>query len=509
MPDSPSLTHRTVGGMAWVAWGSGATAVLKVVVLVLLTRLLSPADFGLVSAALVVINLSLNFSQLGLGPALVQRPILEPRHVSTAFYASTCLGILVAGVIWWAAPLIAQFFRMDQLTPVVRWLALVFPIAGLATAPESLLQRELRFRLLANRDVLAYGVGYAGVGVALALLGRGVWSLVAAQLAQVLIRTAILLRAAPPVLRARPTWASFSELVGYGAGQSAARIGVILANQVDNLVVGRWLGAVALGHYSRAYQLMSVPTTLIGDVLDKVLFPTLARLQHDPRRLASAYLQGTASLALLTLPVGVVAAVLAPDLVAVAFGSRWEGLVAPFQVLVLGMMFRTGYRMSDSLSRATGRVYRRAWRQWLYAGLVFLGAFLGQSHGLVGVAVGVLGALFINYLMMAQLSLSVIQISWTRFALVQLPALRLTIIIAGLTLTATMVTRHLSLSSLAGLVVGSVAAIGTAVFTAWLFPAFALGEYGIRTRDSLRAYVQARVQPRNLRGSRGAPGRQP
>jgi PST family polysaccharide transporter len=357
------LTRQAVGNMAWVAWGSGATALLKILVLVVLTRLLTPADFGLVSAALVVIAFSLNFSQLGLGPALIQRPGLEPRHVSSAFYASVGLGLLVGASIWFAAPLIAQFFRMEHLTPVVRGLAFVFPIVGLATVPESLLQRDLRFRALANRDVVAYGVGYGVIGVGMALLGWGVWALVMAQVSQVLVRTIILMRLSPTLIPARPTWRSFVELMEYGVGQSMSRVGVILANQVDNLVVGRWLGAVRLGEYSRAYQLMSVPTGLLGDVLDKVLFPTMARVQDDPRRLAAAFLQGTGLLALVTLPVGVVAAIVAPELVSVAFGPRWAGLVAPFQVLALGMMFRVCYRMSDSLSRATGKVYRRAWRQ--------------------------------------------------------------------------------------------------------------------------------------------------
>src|SRR6476619_4244418 len=146
--------------MAWVAWGSGAVALLRVLVLVVLTRLLAPADFGLVSAALVVISFSLNFSQLGLGPALIQRPELQPRHVSSAFFASIGFGLLIAAIIWLTAPLISEFFRMEHLTPVVRVLALVFPITGLATVPESLLQRGLRFRQLANRDILAYGIGY-------------------------------------------------------------------------------------------------------------------------------------------------------------------------------------------------------------------------------------------------------------------------------------------------------------------------------------------------------------
>jgi O-antigen/teichoic acid export membrane protein len=499
--NSPSLTHRAMGGMMWVAWGSGAVGLLKVAVLVVLTRLLTPADFGVVTAALVVINFSLNFSQVGLGPALVQRPVLEPRHTATGFLASTLFGLLLAAIMWLAAPLVAQFFRMSQLTPVVRVLAIIFIISGISTVPESLLQRNLRFRLIANRDLLAYAVSWLGVGVGLAFLGWGPWSLVVAQLTQVTIRTVILLRASPPFLTGRPTWASFVELMEYGVGQSLTRMGVILANQADNLVVGRWLGAAPLGIYSRAYQLMQVPTGLIADVLDKVLFPTMARVQDEPRRLASAYLRATAALILLMLPAGVVAAVLAPELVAVAFGKRWQDLVAPFQVLALGMVLRAGIRMSDSLSRATGRVYRRAWRQWLYAGLVFLGAWIGIRGGVTGVATGVLCALFINYLMMADLSLSVIQVPWTRFAQVQIPAVRLTLIIAVVTGATTAVTRHFALPAPVGLLAGILASVVTAAMMVSLAPTVSLGRHGIRLRDTLQGYLVARLRPARLRGS--------
>jgi O-antigen/teichoic acid export membrane protein len=491
---SPSLTHRAVSGMMWVAWGSGAMAALKIGVLVVLTRLLSPADFGLVAAGLVVIDFSLNFSQLGLGPALVQRAKLEPRHLSTAFFASSALGLLVGTIIFLSAPLLAEFFRMRDLVPVVRILALSFPVTGTAIVSDSLLSRELRFRVIANRDVFAYATGYGVVGITLAALGWGVWALVAAQLTQTTVRTAILLRVAPPRLSVRPTWGSFVELMDYGLGQSVARVGVILANQADNLVVGRWLGAAALGLYSRAYQLMSVPTALVGDMLDKVLFPTMSQVQHDLRRLATAYLRGMGLLALVTMPAGVVAAVLAPELVAVAFGPRWQALVPPFQVLALGMMFRTGGRMSDSLSRATGRVYRRAWRQAAYAALVFLGALVGRHWGVTGVAVGVVAALLANYLMMAHLSLTVVGVSWVRFGQAQLPAVRVTLAVAVVTLGAAAGARQLQLPALAALLVGLAAAGGTALMAARLAPRLALGEDGIRMKETLRAFLEARLR---------------
>jgi PST family polysaccharide transporter len=155
------------------------------------------------------------------------------------------------------------------------------------------------------------------------------------------------------------------------------------------------------------------------------------------------------------------------------------------------MMFRTCYRMSDSLSRATGKVYRRAWRQTLFAVLVFVGALAGQTRGLVGVAWGVLLAFFINYLSMAQLSLSITGVSWGRFIQVQLPAVRLSLVLWALT-TATMLgMRRTGLPPAAGLAAGVLMAVGSGLVVAWVAPIFALGPDGIRARDMLLGFLPA------------------
>lgn len=490
-PAGANLTQRAMGGMVWAAWGSGGIAVLKAVVLVFLTRLLSAADFGLVSAALVVIAFSLNFSQLGIGPALVQRPELERRHVSSAFYSSLVFGLAVAGLVWLLAPALADFFRMPGLVPVVRALALVFPVSGISMVSDNLVQRRLGFRLLANVDVITYAVGYGLVGLGMAFTGWGVWSLVFAQLAQVALRAILLLRACPPVLDPPPSWAALRELMEFGVGQSASRLALMMAMQADNLVVGRWLGAVALGFYSRAFQLMAVPTTLLGDVVDKVLFPMMARMQDDARRLGSGFLQGTALLVLVTLPAGVVAAVLAPDLIAVIFGAKWLGLVPPFQILALGMVFRTGSRMSDSLSRATGRVYRRAWRQVLYAALVFGGAWIGHFDGVTGVAWGVLAAVVLNYIIMAQLSIEVAGLTWGQFLQAQLPGMRLALVVALTTLGGVVLAHQLGLPAIGRLALGCLVAGATVALLVWRAPGFALGEAGMRLREALRPVIAA------------------
>src|SRR5207249_3395777 len=182
-----------------------------------LARLVSPADFGVVSAALVVIGFSAIVSQLGLGPALVQRPDLEPRHVDTAFTASVLFGLLLGGVLWAVAPAVAGFFR----TQGVAW---VFPLQGLGTTAESLARRDLQFRWLALLDAKAYGLGYGVVGVGLALAGWGVWALVAGEVAEALCRSAILLRTRPPRLHPTLERRALRELLYFGSGFTVAKV---------------------------------------------------------------------------------------------------------------------------------------------------------------------------------------------------------------------------------------------------------------------------------------------
>jgi O-antigen/teichoic acid export membrane protein len=478
--------------MFWTASSNGLNAVLKIVVLIVLARLLSPADFGIVAAALIVIGFSAIFSQLGLGPALVQRRELEPRHVQTALAASFAFGLLLAGLLWVSAPAIARFFHIESSAEVLRALAWIFPVRGLSGVAECLVQRDLRFRWLAARDLISYALGYGLVGIALAWAGWGVWALVAAHITQTALNAAMLLSVKPPALHPLPSWRAFVELMDFGAGFTIARVANFLAGQADNLVVGRMLGPVALGLYTRAYQLMAVPTTLFGDVLDRVLFPTMAKVQGDAPRLAAAYLQAVASIALVMLPMGVVMTVLAPELIIVLLGSRWVDVIQPFQVFAIGLLFRTSYKMSDSIARATGAVYRRAWRQAIYAVLVFAGAWVGTRWGITGVAVGVLVSLIINFTLMADLSLAVAHTTWRRFAEAHLPAVWSAALAGGTAWLSITALRHSGATPLlrflgAGLVTG-----GAMALALWVIPRPLLGPYGLRMIALLGTFLPGR-----------------
>ncbi len=446
-------------------------------VLVVLARLLTPADFGLVAAALVVIGFSAIFSEFGIGPALVQRLDLQTRHIRTGFTLSLCLGVLLMGLTWLAAPLLAGLFQLDELTPILRTLALMFPVQSLGVVAESLLLRELRFRCLALVDIVAVVLGYGAVGITMAMHGYGAWALVGAHLAQMGLRTALLLASRPhpawPLIQRR----ACAELMDFGGGFTAGRLSNYLAGQGEHFVIGCCLGPVALGIYGRAYHLMAGPAVLFGNVLDRVMFPAMVQVQDQPRRLADSYRRGSALVALAMLPVSAVLVILAPEVVDVVLGADWHAVTLPLQLLGLGMLFRTGCKISDSLVRATGAVYRRTWRQTAYAILVVTGAWLGQHWGIAGVAIAVVATLAINFFLMAQLGLQLAAMSWRTFAAAHLPGCGLAALASIAVAATAMPLRACDFSPMLILVVSAVALLPVLV-VAHALPGIFLGRDG-------------------------------
>ena len=489
-----SLTHQVMGGLLWTAGGKGAFVVLQLGVVLVLARLLTPTEFGVAGAALVVLQFSSIFSQLGFGPALVQRGSLEERHVRTAYTCSFLLGVALAAVVYASSSLIASFFRMPDLEPLLRAVAWIFPARGLGTVSLSLLQRERRFQWLATVEVVTYAVGYGLVATVLAWRGLGAWALVVGQLVQVAIQTALTLLARPPASLPVPDWQSFRELVYFGGGVTVSRVSSYVAANGDNLVVGRWLGAEALGLYGRAYVLMAQPARMFGLILDQVLFPVLSGVQADTRRLAAGFRRGVALVASLILPVSVAFTVFAPELVNLLLGPGWSGVVLPFRVLALAMLFRASHPVSDSLSRAVGAVYERAWRHTAYALLVLVGSWIGQHWGLTGVALAIAGALAVNFLLMAQLTLKLTSMTWSDFAQAHYPSLAGAALFAASTCGLRLVGELIGLSGTGLMVFAGGTAVVLQVLMIRAAPRRLLGAEGLWMLDLLRPRMSRAMQ---------------
>lgn len=487
-----NLRQTLSRGLLWQYSSVAVQAVAQLAVLSTLSRLLSPEDFGLLSAAMIFVGFAGLFGQLGVAPAIVYTSELTARVVRAGFTLSIIAGVLLTGLLWALAPIFGKYFGNDQVVPVVRAVAVIFPIAGLGAVSDALLQRRLKFNVVTLISVISYVLGYGAIAIWLGASGAGVWALVAGTIGQRTIQTVASYVLAPHPVRPLVSIAEYRKLLHYGIGHTSAEVLNYAANQGDYLVVGRVFDPATLGLYSRAYQLMMLPVKYLGQALDAVLFPVMSRVRGDPDRLKSIYLGGTAAISLLVCPAGAMMVVLAPEIVQLLLGRQWTGAVVPFQVLALGLLFRTTYKLSDSLAKACGAVYKRSAREALYAALVVLGSIIGARWGVVGVAGGVLVAIITNYVVAALSSVGLLGIRLTSYFAVQLGGACLGIIVGLVAIMCRFYLNDIGLRTMTVLLVVSAMGIGTAAAVAMIRPAL-LGPTGAELVAMIRAFFHNRV----------------
>lgn len=410
-----NLTQKTFKGFFWQFGGTIFKTVLQLAVLFVLARLITKAEFGIVQSAMVVVGFSKLVSQLGVGPALIQKSSLTSIHIRVGSTISLSLSLLFFLTIFFSSGLLADFFRMPELKVVLRVVAVIFVIEGVSTVSQSLLLRNMKQKTLVKIDFVSYLIGFGFVGIAMAYYGMGLWSLIFAQITQSLLKCILsYIKSRHSIL---PVFSKkeASELLYFGGGFTIAKLFNYLALQGDNIVAGRYLGADALGVYSRAYQIMVRPVGLIGDSIDKVLFPAMAARQHQRERLIEAFINGSKLISFLCIPLTALIVFSSKEIIFILLGSKWADTILPLQILTSGLLFRMGYKMGDCLTRATGNVYSRAVRQFIYAACVIIGCYIGSFWGITGISFGTLFAVIVNYILMIQLSLNILKINWLYF----------------------------------------------------------------------------------------------
>ena len=501
--EKKSLTHRTLIGFFWSFASTGINAVLQFLVLAILSRLLAPTEFGVVNIANIIVVFAGFFYQFGIAPSLIQRKTIDENHIRSGFTFTMILSVLITAVIWLIAPFFASFYPdVPGLLEITRGMSFLFIVNGVGAVARALNYRNLNFRIKARFGVTAYLIGYGVIGVATALLGFGAWALVWASVSQSIVYSALFLRASPHPKGFQLNRKALGELLSFGSGLTLGEIFNRIANTSDNLIVGATLGGRAVGLYGRAYQLMVLPSQYFGQVLDSVLFTAMSKKQDEPQTLGAVYRRGVVAIALVVTPLSAFLFFLAPEFIHVLLGRRqnWDPIIVPFKIFAFAMLFRTSYKMGDSLCRSSGIVFQRALRQFIFAVLVVAGTWIGHYQGIIGVTVGISVAIALNFLSMAQLSLKVTQMKWSTFFMVHVPALVLTAVTALETWLVADMFRSFAWPDLAVLV-GAVGVVGvTLLVLIWVLPRFFLGEDGLWVLKTVSVYFPKpiRVQMNKL-----------
>ena len=416
--------------MTWSGIGIASRALLQLAVLVVLSRQLTQAEYGAATALISIFNLCWLIFENGIGMAVLQRPNLDEARIRTAFTMAIIVAVCVPGSVAMLARPLSSFFSMPDLTDALYFLCLGMFVRSFTIVSEFLLHRDLNFRLLAIIEMVSFGIGFASIAILAGISGAGMWSIALGQFGYCVMKTLLLSMSRRHPARLLFDWRLFKEMTYFAGGFAIGSALATASNEIDKLLVGRIMGSAALGIYGRSMQLFLMPTTLLGQVVDRVLFSVLASIKSDPIRVRRAMRDGTAFLSLMVVPASVVIGALAPELVKTILGPGWFDVVELLQILCMGMYLRTGVKVSEAIIRAQGKVYRRSWFYAISTVLVAVGTVVGSRWGLVGVTGGVLAATFVFFAIMTRFSLKLSHVSIDAYMRIHVPALLLALVLA-------------------------------------------------------------------------------
>lgn len=368
----------------------GLIQAVRLCAMVVLARELGAAEFGLLRVLMVVGMFSLTAFQPGLTEALVQRKHLSRVHESTAWFISVGLGLAGVAILYAGAPLIARLMVMPRLTGGVDLICLPIFLDCMAVTSNAYLQRELRFGTLASAEVAAE-VAFLVTALGLLWTSLAAWSLMAGLTARLTMRAVILLIAAPRLPRTWPTIGAVRDLRGFAAGVWGGNLLSTVSANADYILVGRLLGASALGFYMLAWDLLRFVPDRLYKVAGRVAFPAFCLLQDSNTELGRGYRNFVEYIGRVVLPVAACAAVAAPELIGTVYGAQWLPAAQPLRLLSGGLALvglRTGI---GAVYYAKGRPVIDIYLHSVRLLLIVVAICSVSSTGLVGISAAMSG----------------------------------------------------------------------------------------------------------------------
>ena len=348
------LKSRSIAALGWSAIDVTGRQGIQFVVTLILARLLSPAEFGIIGMLSLFIALGGSIVDSGFGSALIQRKEITEADKSSVFYFNAAMGALMALTISSAAPWIAGFYREPILLPLTHLMALNLFIGSFGVVQLALLRRNLDFLTQCKVGIVAIVV--SGIlAVWMAWRGYGVWSLAAQTVISTTVSTGLIWVYCPwkPSLRFRVE--SLRSLSGFGSRMLASGLLTTFFDRVQLAVIGKAFSAAALGFYTRAFSTQQFPVNLLSAVINRVTFPIFSQLSHNRDSLRPAVRRALVSFMVLTLPMMFGMAVVARPLVLVLFGAKWLPCVPYLRVLSIAGASWPLHMMNLEVLMALGR----------------------------------------------------------------------------------------------------------------------------------------------------------
>lgn len=380
------LKEKTIRGAFARLGGQGANFALRLGSLMILARLLMPADFGLVGMVTAVTGVLVLFRDFGLSAAAIQRADITEDQISNLFWINLLVGVLLSLLLVGAAPAVASFYHEPRLVAVTAVLALGFLFNAAGIQHGAILQRQMRFVALTLINTVSLAVGTAA-GICGALMGWGYWALV-------------IMTVSPPFAATLGYWlvtawlpkrpckgSGIRSMMRFGGTLTVNGLVVYLASNFEKVLLGRYWGAEAIGIYGRAYQLVNIPTSNLNTAAGEVAFAALSRLQDDPGRLRRYFLNAYSLVLAMTVPLTILCALFPGDVILVALGPKWKAAIPIFRLLAPTILVFAVANPLGWLLPAVGLVTRSLKMSMTIAPIMIVSYLIALPYGPRGVAI--------------------------------------------------------------------------------------------------------------------------
>lgn len=349
-----SLKDKTVKGTAWTAADTILRYGVSFIVGIVLARLLSPDEYGLIGILTVYVAVFEIIIDGGFSYALIRKKNAQEIDFSTVFYANMFVSLLMASVIYLSAGFVADFFERQELVPLTKVMSVIVIINALSIVPKARLSKNIDFKTQAIASVVSAIIsGLLGIGMA--CNGYGVWSLVGQQISGAAITTLYLIVATKWIPILRFSWISFREMWSFGWKLLLSGIFNTISGQLHSIVIGKCFSPATLGHYTRAFQFGSLFSGNLTSVIQRVTFPVLSTIQDDPVYLKEAYKRVIKVTVLPTFIFMMCLAACAQPFIVVLIGEKWLEASYYLQLLCFSMMLFPLHALNLNAIQVMGR----------------------------------------------------------------------------------------------------------------------------------------------------------